>query len=136
MNKKGFTLIELLAVILILGIIALIAIPTVNNIITESKVGAWKSTANNVATSLEQYAQLCQMKSESCYEEFNGSTGAAVKAAIGMKGELPDTFTTLTLNSNGDALVEFTTSDNVTCKNFTGTLSASTTPSDMTCTKN
>ena len=29
MRKKGFTLIELLAVILILGIIALIAIPTV-----------------------------------------------------------------------------------------------------------
>ena len=35
--KKGFTLIELLAVILILGIIALIAIPTVNNIIGEAK---------------------------------------------------------------------------------------------------
>src|SRR5574344_799705 len=118
MNKKGFTLIELLAVILILGIIALIAIPTVNNIITESKVGAWKSTANNVATSLEQYAQLCQMKSESCYEEFNGSTGAAVKTAIGMKGELPSTFTTLMLHTNGDALIKFTSSDNVTCSNY------------------
>ena len=34
--KKGFTLIELLAVILILGIIALIAIPTVTNMIEEA----------------------------------------------------------------------------------------------------
>ena len=32
-NKNGFTLIELLAVILILGIIALISIPTFNNIL-------------------------------------------------------------------------------------------------------
>ncbi|HPF83205.1 MAG TPA: prepilin-type N-terminal cleavage/methylation domain-containing protein, partial [Bacilli bacterium] len=33
MNKKGFTLIELLAVILVLGVIALIAIPIVTNMI-------------------------------------------------------------------------------------------------------
>ena len=33
MKNKGFTLIELLAVILILGIIALIAIPSVNKVV-------------------------------------------------------------------------------------------------------
>lgn len=45
-NRKGFTLIELLAVILILGIIALIAIPTVNSVIQQSRLGAWESTGN------------------------------------------------------------------------------------------
>ncbi|MEG1146151.1 MAG: prepilin-type N-terminal cleavage/methylation domain-containing protein, partial [Bacilli bacterium] len=39
MKKNAFTLIELLAVILILGIIALIAIPTITKILDESKMG-------------------------------------------------------------------------------------------------
>ncbi|MEG3037028.1 MAG: prepilin-type N-terminal cleavage/methylation domain-containing protein, partial [Bacilli bacterium] len=38
MKKNAFTLIELLAVILILGIIALIAIPTITKILDESKM--------------------------------------------------------------------------------------------------
>ena len=37
MNKKGFTLIELLAVIIILGILMLIAIPSVTNYINNSR---------------------------------------------------------------------------------------------------
>ena len=47
MNKKGFTLIELLAVILILGIIALIAIPVVSNILKETRLGAFNTTVQN-----------------------------------------------------------------------------------------
>lgn len=143
MNRRGFTLIELLAVILILGIIALIAIPTVNNIITESKVGAWKSTANNVANSYEQYAQLCEMKSDctkvasfttSGTEGTDKNTGSTVKKVVGLKGDLPATFTTLMLNSNGDALVAFT-EDGITCTNFSGEASLTTTTIDMACSK-
>ncbi|WP_292475268.1 prepilin-type N-terminal cleavage/methylation domain-containing protein, partial [Methanosphaera sp.] len=46
MNKKGFTLIELLAVILILGIIALIAIPSVIKVVDNSKVEAGKNSVH------------------------------------------------------------------------------------------
>ncbi|CAH1054211.1 type II secretion system protein [Paenibacillus pseudetheri] len=47
-NQKGFTLIELLAVIVILGIIAVIAIPMIGNIITKSKADSDLATARQV----------------------------------------------------------------------------------------
>ena len=47
--KKGFTLIELLAVILVLGIIALVAVPTINNAIEEARMGTFKVTVSETA---------------------------------------------------------------------------------------
>lgn len=46
MNKKGFTLIELLAVIVILGILMLIAIPSVTKYIASSRQKTFKNTAS------------------------------------------------------------------------------------------
>lgn len=45
--KKGFTLVELLAVILLLGVVAMIAIPNVSKIIEESKIKAAELSVDN-----------------------------------------------------------------------------------------
>ena len=45
LNKKGFTLIELLAVIIILGILMIIAIPSVTSYIQNSRKSAYSDTA-------------------------------------------------------------------------------------------
>ena len=54
-NEKGLTLVELLAVIVILGIIAAIAIPSIGNIIENSRVKAIKADALNVLVASDMY---------------------------------------------------------------------------------
>ena len=64
MKKKGFTLIELLAVILILGIIALIAIPTINNILKEARIGALQRSLEQIYSGIEKYYSIEAIKGE------------------------------------------------------------------------
>ena len=52
MNKKGFTLIELLAVIVILGVILVIAIPSISAAILNSRKNSFVATANEFVDGL------------------------------------------------------------------------------------
>ena len=61
-NKKGFTLIELLAVIIILGVLMLIAIPSVTEYINSSRKSAFVSTA-------KQYISAVMNKTNE-YQDF------------------------------------------------------------------
>jgi len=54
-NEKGLTLVELLAVIVILGIIAAIAIPSIGGVIENSKYNAVKADALNVLSAANLY---------------------------------------------------------------------------------
>lgn len=54
-NQKGFTLIELLAVIVILGIIAVIAFPMISNLITKTGKTADTATARQIYDAARLY---------------------------------------------------------------------------------
>lgn len=69
-NNKGFTLVEVLAVMVILGILALIAVPAIGGIIENSREDAFRSTAQNIVAS----AQLAFLADDSIFtDETNGS---------------------------------------------------------------
>lgn len=66
-NRKGFTLIELLAVIVILAIILLIAVPQVQQIINKSKKEAFLSSYKMVLKQIDYYSLQGNL------EDYDGS---------------------------------------------------------------
>ena len=55
MKKRGFTLVELLAVIVILAIILVIAVPQIMNTIKDARKGSFESSAKLIASNAETY---------------------------------------------------------------------------------
>ena len=63
-RKKGFTLIELLAVIVILAIISMIAIPIVLNIIGDTRKSAFERTVEMTLTAAKLDYTSTQLENE------------------------------------------------------------------------
>jgi prepilin-type N-terminal cleavage/methylation domain-containing protein len=102
-NRKGFTLIELLAVILILAVIALIAIPVVNTIIKESRRGAFEAGANNIVGAVEDACHLQLVRGETLTTTYTFTNGS-VSPSLNIKGELPKSGT-ITLDTTCNSTV-------------------------------
>lgn len=70
MRKKGFTLIELLAVIIILAILMLIAVPAVLTTLNTAKKNAFKTQAQSIWKAAEQQYIIDSMGTggQTCYD--------------------------------------------------------------------
>lgn len=55
LNYKGFTLVELLAVIAIMGMLAVIMVPTISGVIEENKTNNLKNLENSIKSSARAY---------------------------------------------------------------------------------
>ena len=60
MNRKGFTLIELLAVIILIGLVATLIMPTAINSLKESKQKSYEIFIENVKTAAANYYMECE----------------------------------------------------------------------------
>lgn len=88
MKNKGFSLIELLAVILILGLIALIAIPVVNNILNDIKYKSFEISMDSVISIIDNMCQIDRINEVSSKKRYVFEDGV-VDNRIDSKGTMP-----------------------------------------------
>ena len=55
MKKSGFTLIELIGIVVIIGLILLVAVPTINDVIERSEENKKQEALNNIYMATENY---------------------------------------------------------------------------------
>ena len=78
MHKKGFTLIELLAVIVVLGVVLLLAMPSILDSINASRDSSYKILIGNIKTAAETYYQECEYGDLSDKNKY-GNYACAIK---------------------------------------------------------
>lgn len=85
-NNKGFTLIELLAVIVIMGVLMMVAIPQVTKYIENSKKDAYAETSKAYINAV-RYALLNDELAESLPESGNSTTVSLNEVKVESGGE-------------------------------------------------
>ena len=99
MKKKGFTLVELLAVIVILSVILIIAIPQIMNTIKSTRLKSMESSAKLIATNAEKD----YLSQQAVNQNYNATSIPCTDVA-----KLNDDYSscTITYNSNGVATIK------------------------------
>lgn len=110
MRKKGFTLVELLAVIVIIGVIALITTPIIINTIEDVKTDAIrqsvigyidavkKAIVDDEESNLKDEEWTYYIKDGNLYQDAEYETLALT---VGIKGKVPEDGGTVTIDENG-----------------------------------
>ena len=135
MKKKGFTLIELLAVIVILGIITVIAVPKVLDIINKSRESAASSSIKLVKDAIKTQVASSDLTSpvftketDGCYifnfdDQTSGNTKSLeIKNKDKVSGSIKycnNTFSDDTLKFDGNSISKGDTNQKVICKRAT-----------------
>ena len=132
MKKKGFTLIELLAVIVILGIITVIAVPKILDIINKSRESAASSSIKLVKDAIKTQIASSELTNSIFIKETDGcyifnfddqTTGNAKVLEIKNKDKVSgsikycnNTFSDDTLKFDGNSISKDDTNQKVICK--------------------
>ena len=102
-NEKGLTLVELLAVIVILGIIAAIAVPSIGNIIQNSREKAVIADAQNTLAAANLYfTENGSKDGDTVSLDKTGDTEGLVGTYLDDKGQLDSA--TVTKASSGNTI--------------------------------
>ena len=89
MKKNGFTLIELLAVIIVLGIIAVIAVPMVNNIVLESKKKSYVASARMLVKSTTDKCNRDVLHDKNGNSSYTLESGKLIQGELDIKNGTP-----------------------------------------------
>ena len=110
--RRGFTLIELLAVIVILAVISLIAVPLVLDIIEDSRKNAFESTISNINRAIKTYV--------TSIENFDGETfNFPNVTGLAFNGQLPKG--SFEIDKDGNTEFELTDGEFCATKSFEDT---------------
>lgn len=138
-NEKGLTLVELLAVIVILGIIAAIAVPSIGSLIENQRIKATKADALNAISAAQLYfvendneteVLLSKLQSEGYMKDLGTLNGAGkvVKAVDDAGGKAINIDVTATYSGTKTVVFKTATVDDINKSGNSKTVPAPATP--------